>query len=353
MKILLSRNLNRSLLSPAFLLTGLVFLSSSPSQAVSTSSSSSSGAITVERGSGAMSEDKKERLLKDTVNGTVMRSGVVYPIHAPIPAIDLARAFLREGRPAASTNEIRELMNGLTSGDPKALENFRRHMDTYLMDPSKGPQLIGALNKAIDNPNAYKADPTFAQGVLRESFENFLSLDGEDRPNTDFSRVNLDGFTVSGADLRQTGLKGNKLDYFTDWTGTNASGLDLKEVNWQGKTIAGSIFRESILEEANFAGMNIGGANFDKAFLFKAKFNGATNLGNASFKDAKAQQANFGGIAGLNGDFNGADLSNADFRGSSGLGTDFRNANLSEILGGLPNFINALYGNNILGCATR
>jgi uncharacterized protein YjbI with pentapeptide repeats len=335
---------NLTIITPSFASTTLTGANLAPINPVNAAN----------RGKGGITEEKKQELVKETVDGTVMRSGVVYPLHAPVAAIDLARAFLREGRPAHSANEIRELVNGLATGDPRALENYRKHMSAYLMDPSKGPQLIGALNRAIDNPNAYKSDPTFAQGVLRESFEKFLTLNGNNRPKTDFSKVNLDGFTITGTDLRQTGLKGSNLNIFDDWTSTNASGLDLKDVDWQGKTVRNSIFMDAILEDANFANMNIGGSNFDRANLYRANFSGTTNSGNASFAGSKLQRANFGGVTAPNANFNGADLSNADFKGADMQGADFRNANISNLIRDLmTNFLNAQYGDNLTGCPTR
>jgi uncharacterized protein YjbI with pentapeptide repeats len=299
----------------------------------------------------SIAEDKKQRLIKETVEGTVMRTGVVYPIHMPIPDEDIARQFLAEGRPAASAAEMRELMTGLATGDPRALANFREHMDTYLMDPTKGPQLVNALNRAIDNPNAYKADPTFAQGVLREAFDRFLSLNGDERPETDFSRVDLDGFIIAGADLRKTGLRGDKLDYFTDWTGTNASGLDISEVNWQNKTIIDSIFAGSTLTDADFRNMNIAGTSFANAKLNNAKFSGAENAGSANFSGARASGANFSGTNAVGGNFRGATLDDADLSDADFSGADLRDASIVEwLVNELTKFDNAMWGNNNTEC---
>jgi len=305
------------------------------------------------RGRGGITEEKKKKIIEETIEGTVMRSGVVYPIHAPIPAIDLARQFLREGRPAVSGNELRELVNGLTAGDPKALENFRAHMQSYLMDPSKGPQLIGALNRAIDNPNAYKADPNFAKGVLREAFDKFLTLNGDARPNTDFSRVDLSGFMIAGTDLRATGLKANNLNQFSDRTGTNASGLDLKGVAWENKTVIDSIFSKSVLDNANFANKNLAGTSFADAYLKNANFSGAQNMGSSNFSGARAGGANFSGVSAPGANFNGADLSKANLSGANLQGADLRGANLSNMVtSALTNLMNALLGNNLLNCPT-
>jgi uncharacterized protein YjbI with pentapeptide repeats len=319
--------------------------------AVSSTVSSPASAISVINGKGGISPEKKKKLMEEVTDGTLMRGGVVYSKHAPVPDIELARQFLTEGRPAASAAEMQELIKGLTTGERASLDNFRKFMDNYLMDSNKGPQLVNALNKAIDNPNAYKADPTFAKGVLREAFDKFISLDGGSRPNTDFSRVDMDGMMIAGLDLRKTGLKANKLNYFQDWSGTNASGLDIRGVNWQDKTVTGSIFAGSIMENADFTGKNISGTSFANAQLKNAKFNGTTTSSNTNFSGANARGANFSGMEAPNGNFAGTDLRRANMNGANLSGADFRGADSrGMVTNGQTNLSGSKWGTNGATC---
>jgi len=264
----------------------------------------------------------KERKLEEVIAGTMMRSGVVYPKHKPLPQIEQAREFLKQNRPATSAAEISELIKGLQEGDPKALANFEKHMAKYLskLNGNRASQLISSLNEVIDNPNAFKLRQGYAQDLLDKSFDQFIGMDYHTKNDLDFSRTNLEGKFIAGLDLRKTKLGTDQLHSFTDWANTDVSGLDLTGMDFTNKATGGTIFRSANLQNSNWAEKNMTRNNLTGANLSGAQLQGA-NLS----KNSTAKRANFSGA-----DLTGANASGGTFEGGSLRNAILTNADFSK-----------------------
>jgi uncharacterized protein YjbI with pentapeptide repeats len=288
----------------------------------------------------------KERKLEEVIAGTIMRSGVVFPKHKPLPQIEQAREFLRQGRPATTAAEVAELIKSLQEGDPKALANFEKHMAKYIskLNGNRSAELIGALNEVIDNPNAYKLRQGYAQNLLDKAFDQFIAMDYHTKNDLDFSRTNLEGKFIAGLDLRKTKLGTDQLHTFTDWAKTDVSGLDLTGMDFTNKNTTGTIFKSANLENSNWNGKNMTRNNLWGANLSGAQLQGADLSRNSTAKKANFSGANLTGATAHRGtfeggSFQGAILTNADFSNSK-----LRGANLSGAETTGTNFTGAEFG---------
>lgn len=264
----------------------------------------------------------KENKLKEVISGTIMRTGVVYPKHQPLPELDRIREFLRQGRPATTSAEIQELVKGLQAGDKDALENFEKHMGMYLANSSgtRAQQIIRALNGVIDSPNQFKLNQGYAQTLLDKAFDKFNTMDYNSKADLDFSRTNLDGKFIAGLDLRKTNLGSGQLQTFTDWANTDVSGLDLSGVNFTEKNTVGTVFEEANLSDSIWNNKDMSNNN-----LFKANLTGAKLIGANLSNNTTAERANFSGA-----DLTGANGSGGTFRGANFSGAELGNANFSN-----------------------
>jgi uncharacterized protein YjbI with pentapeptide repeats len=294
----------------------------------------------------------QERKLQEVIAGTIMRSGVVYPKHRPLPQIELDREFLRQNRPATNPAEIAELIKGLQSGDPDAIANFEQHMASYLAagNGNRGKQIMDALNGVIDNPNAYKLNRGYAQSLLDRAFDAFVGMDHNSKADLDFSRINLDGRYIAGLDLRKTGLGTAQLSDFTDWANTNVSGLNLNGVDFTAKNTGGTIFRGSDLSNTTWGNKDMSSNNFTRANLSGADLAGANLAGNQTMGRANFSGANLTGATAGGGMFRDANLQNAILTDADFSNTDLRGARLSGANTTGTNFNGAQTGPSIGDC---
>jgi uncharacterized protein YjbI with pentapeptide repeats len=288
----------------------------------------------------------KERKLSEVIEGTIMRSGVVYPKHKPLPETELDREFLRHGRPASTQREINELIKGLQSGDKDAIANFEKNMAKYLSKANgdRSEKLVDALNDIIDNPNKFKLNKGYAQSLLDKAFDKFITMDYNTKNDLDFSRTNLEGKFIAGLDLRKTKLSGNELGEFTDWANTNVSGLNLKDVNFTSKNTLGTIFKQANLENSTWTGKDMRGNNLSGANLKGANLSNTNLSGNTTARNANFQGANLGGTNASGGVFRSSNLSGANLSNSNFSGSDLRGANLAGANTSGANFSGARQG---------
>ncbi len=294
---------------------------------------------------------QKERKLDEVTAGTIMRSGVVYPKHKPLPELDRIREFLRQNRPATSAAEVAELIKGLQSGDPDALANFEKYMATYLAKShgTRSAQIIDALNAIIDTPNMYKTDPHHAQRLLDKAFDKFITMDYNMKNDLDFSRTNLDGKFIAGLDLRKTGLGTEQLYTFSDWASTNVSGLDLSGVDFKEKNTTGTIFKHANLSNTDWSGKNMQNNNLTRANLSGANLSNTNLSGNSTARRANFNGSNLSGANGAGGNFELANFREANMQNSDFSNSNLRGANLSGANVEGANFEGAQRG-GVIGC---
>ncbi len=127
----------------------------------------------------------------------------------------------------------------------------------------------------------------------------------------------------------------------------DCSGVDLRDVEWQGARLSSGLFdgadlrgaalRDARLENASFNQARLEGADLGGAQLVNGSFNGASLAGarldgaelvNAEFVDADLSGADLSGASLVNAGFLGADLRDADLRGASFVNTEFVAARL-------------------------
>lgn len=127
----------------------------------------------------------------------------------------------------------------------------------------------------------------------------------------------------------------------------DCSGVDLREVQWQGASLSSGVFdgadlrgaslRDARLENASFNQARLDGADLGGAQLVNGSFSGASLSGarlagaelvNAEFVDADLSGADLHGASLVNTGFFGADLRDADLRDASFVNTDFVAARL-------------------------
>jgi curved DNA-binding protein CbpA len=92
---------------------------------------------------------------------------------------------------------------------------------------------------------------------------------------------------------------------YSDLSGTNWSGADLKEKDFSGRNLSDANLSHANLSDAFLHKVNLQGANLYKANLFRA------NLLQANLRNACLREANL-----IGADLSGADLSGADLTGA-------------------------------------
>jgi uncharacterized protein YjbI with pentapeptide repeats len=104
-----------------------------------------------------------------------------------------------------------------------------------------------------------------------------------------------------------------------DFTGADLSGLDLRDVNFEG----------AWLEAADLRNANLSGADLSGAVLAHARFEGAIAIG-TKFRKANLGKAKLGGAVFDDADFSGAILMGCALAGTQMRRADFRGANLLD-----------------------
>lgn len=123
-----------------------------------------------------------------------------------------------------------------------------------------------------------------------------------------------DAAAVLRAEMTRAIAAGIRLFSRADFTGADFSGLDLREVNFEG----------AWLESVNFSNANLSGATFAGAVLAHANLEGAIAIG-ASFREANLGKAQL-----ARGVFDGSDFSQAMLMHCAFGGTQMRRANFTK-----------------------
>ncbi len=110
--------------------------------------------------------------------------------------------------------------------------------------------------------------------------------------------------------------------------GLDLSSGNLADLDFSGRSLAGTLLGKADLSRCSFAGAKLAGASLARATLVEASFEGA-DLTLADLAGAKAQQASFKGATLTETDFARAELGKAIFDACDGESTQFGRADLA------------------------
>lgn len=142
----------------------------------------------------------------------------------------------------------------------------------------------------------------------------------------------LDGFDLTGADLRELDLRGRSLAR-CKLKGAILKGVDLSGAVLEGAQMSEADLTGAVLDGATLAGADLSGASLEGASFKGVRAEGSVweraTLSRANLSDAKLEGANLRRTTCLETDFSRADLTDADLMRLSGDGANLAGANLA------------------------
>ena len=146
---------------------------------------------------------------------------------------------------------------------------------------------------------------------------------------TDLRNLSFDGATLAGGKFRRADLEGANL------ANCNLEKADLTSANLRDAYMAGANLEGASLQKADLEGADLQGANLQNADLSRANLEGASlekaNLNGARLTSAQMEQVNLGGAVLVGADLTSVDLREAYIGGAKFLQAKLRHARMDGV----------------------